>query len=51
MMFGHEDWCFQYDGASAHKPKSTNKWLEEHVPEHITSGPNGDWPANSPDLE
>ena len=24
--------------------------LEEHVPEHITSGPNGDWPASSPDL-
>ena len=33
-----DDWCFQHDGASAHKAKMINKWLEENVPEHITSG-------------
>jgi len=44
------DWCFQHDGASAHKAKLTNTWLEENVPEHITAGPQGEWPANSPDL-
>jgi hypothetical protein len=43
-------WTFTHDGASAHKAKLTNEWLEEHVPNHITSGPEGDWPANSADL-
>jgi hypothetical protein len=49
-MEDDEDWCFQHDAASAHKAKITNAWLEENVPEHITSGPQGDWPGNSPDL-
>ena len=49
-FFGDDDWCFQHDGASAHKAKTVNKWLEENVPEHITSGPAGEWCANSPDL-
>ena len=51
-MFGarNNSWTFVHDGASAHKAKLTNEWLEEHVPNHITSGPTGDWPAKSADL-
>ena len=48
--FDDEDWTFQHDGASAHKAKKTNKWLEENVPNFIASGPTGAWPAQSPDL-
>lgn len=48
--FQRQNWTFLHDGASAHKAKSTNKWLSENVPDHITSGPTGEWPANSPDL-
>jgi len=43
-------WTFQPDGASPHKAAATNRWLEDHVPNYITSGPTGDWPPNSPDL-
>jgi transposase len=51
-VFGarNRSWTFAHDGASAHKAKLTNEWLEEHVPNHITSGPVGDWPAHSADL-
>ena len=28
----------------------TNEWLEQNVPNYIESGPHGEWPANSPDL-
>ena len=51
-LFGarNRDWTFSHDGASAHKARLTNDWLEENVPNHITSGPQGDWPAKSPDL-
>ena len=28
----------------------TNEWLKKNVPKHITSGPAGDWPAKSADL-
>lgn len=52
-MEDDEEWCFQHDGASAHKAKVTNAWLEDHVPSHIVSGtgPAGKgWPGNSPDL-
>ena len=49
-LFKTSDWWFQHDGASPHKAKSTNIWLEKHVPNHITSGPKGVWPGNSPDL-
>ena len=49
-MLGKRKWTFQHDGASAHKAKTVNQWLGKNVPNHITSGPNGDWPANSPDL-
>ena len=44
------NWTYQHDGASAHKAKSVNKWLEENVPAHNTSGPTGEWPANSCDI-
>lgn len=47
---GDDDWTFQHDGASAHKAKVINEWLEDNVPNHITSGSSGKWPANSPDL-
>ena len=43
-------WTFQHDGASAHKDRLTNEWLANNVPEYISSGPTGEWPANSPDL-
>ncbi len=51
-MFGarNNNWTFVHDGASAHKATITNEWLMANVPKHITSGPSGDWPANSPDL-
>lgn len=45
---GH--WTFQHDGATAHSAASTNKWLRDNVPDFIRSGPHGDWPPNSPDL-
>jgi transposase len=44
------DWTFLHDGASCHSAKSTNEWLENNVPNHITSGAHGDFPAKSPDL-
>lgn len=51
-IFGSRNrgWTFVHDGASAHKARATNEWLEENVPNHIKSGPHGEWPANSPDL-
>ena len=51
-VFGarNRSWTYTHDGASAHKAKIANEWLEEHVPNHITSGPQGDWPAKSADL-
>lgn len=48
-MFGGEDWTFMHDGAPAHTAKTVNKWLEEEVPEYISSGQHGEWPGNSPD--
>jgi hypothetical protein len=47
---GRTDWTFLHDGASPHKALATNAWLRLNVPHHFTSGPNGEWPANSPDL-
>src|SRR3954468_10529289 len=32
------------------KAQTTNEWLVENVPNYIESGPHGEWPANSPDL-
>ena len=50
QCFPDDDWCYAHDGASAHKADMINRWLEDNVPDHITSGPSGDWPASSPDL-
>ena len=51
-IFGSSDrnWTFVHDGASPHKARATNGWLEQNVPNHIESGPYGEWPPNSPDL-
>ena len=51
-IFGddNDEWTYQHDGASPHKAKATNTWLGENVPNFIPSGPAGDWPPNSPDL-
>lgn len=49
-MFGNVVWTYQHDGASAHKSRAANNWLEGHVPRYITSGPGGEWPGCSPDL-
>ena len=49
-IFGRSRWTYGHDGAAAHKAAKTNQWLEANVPAFIRSGPNGDWPANSPDL-
>jgi len=47
---GNRSWTFVHDGASPHKARMTNEWLEQNVPNYIESGPHGEWPANSPDL-
>lgn len=47
---GRTDWTFQHDGASPHKAAITNAWLRVNVPNFIPSGPHGEWPAKSPDL-
>ena len=51
-IFGsrNRSWTFVHDGASPHKARATNEWLEQNVPNHLESGPHGEWPANSPDL-
>ena len=47
-MKPRQNWTFLH--TSGHKAKLTNEWLDQNVPNHITSGPTGEWPANSPDL-
>ena len=49
-QFGNRKWTWQHDGASPHKAKKTNKYLEDNVTDFITSGPEGEWPGNSCDL-
>lgn len=49
-IMGTDNWVFQHDGAPAHSARTTNTWLRENVPSYIRSGPGGDWPAKSPDL-
>lgn len=46
-MFQNRPWIFQQDSAPAHKAKTTQQWLKNHVPEFISSD---DWPSASPDL-
>ena len=50
QVFGDADWTFQHDGATPHSDKKTNEWLASNVPHYISSGPWGEWPAESPDL-
>ena len=50
QIFGDADWTFQHDGATSHSDKKTNEWLASNVPHYIPSGPKGEWPAKSPDL-
>jgi hypothetical protein len=45
-----DNWTFLHDGAPAHSDKKTNEWLDANVPAFIKSGPRGEWPAKSPDL-
>ena len=36
-MFQNRSWIFQQDSAPAHKVKTMQQWLENHVPEFISS--------------
>jgi len=46
-LFAGKHWIFQQDSAPAHKAKSTQRWLEENLPEFIAAQ---DKPPESPDL-
>jgi hypothetical protein len=52
IIFGarNTSWTYVHDGASPHKAAEVNSWLTANVPNHIRSGPTGEWPAKSPDL-
>ena len=41
-MFQNRPWIFQQDSASAHKAKTIQQWLENHVPKFISSD---HWPS------
>ena len=49
-IFTRPPWTFQHDGASPHSAEATNQWLQRNVPDFISSGSAGEWPANSPDI-
>ena len=46
-MFQNRPWIFQQDSAPVHKVKTTQQWLENHVPEIISSD---HWLSSSSDL-
>lgn len=46
-MFKNQPWTFQQDSAPAHKAKTTQEWLKNHLPDFISIE---DWPSGSPDL-
>lgn len=46
-MFQNQHWVFQQDSAPAHKARTTQAWLERHVPAFLSPD---DWPSGSPDL-
>ena len=41
-MFQNRPWKFQQDSAPAHKAKTMQQWLENHVPKFISSE---HWPS------
>ena len=45
-MFQNRPWIFQQDSAPVHKAETMQQWLENHVPEFISSE---HWPLASPD--
>lgn len=46
-LFKNREWVFQQDSAPSHKAKTTQKWLQDNVPNFISTE---EWPASSPDL-
>ncbi len=46
-LFAGVDWNFQQDSAMVHAAKSTQKWLEENIPNFIRKT---DWTSGNPDL-
>lgn len=44
--FSGRAWCYLHDRSSQHTSKVTERWLDTHLPEHMTEH----WPPNSPDL-
>lgn len=46
-VFGEEEFVFQQDGAPCHTAASTQRWLQDNVPNFLDKDT---WPANSPDL-
>ena len=47
IMFLNSPWIFQKDFAPAHKAKTMQQLLENHVPKLISRD---HWPSSSPDL-
>jgi hypothetical protein len=47
IMFQNRPWIFQQNSATAHKAKTMQHWLENHVPKFISSGY---WLSANPDL-
>ena len=45
--FQYRPWIFQQDSAPAYKAKNTQQWVENHVPEFISSE---HWPSASLDF-
>jgi hypothetical protein len=46
-LFSGQKWVFQQDSTLAHKAKTTQVWLQRHVPAFISAE---DWLSGSPDL-
>jgi hypothetical protein len=44
--FPGQHWCYLHDRSPQHTSKVTERWLDTHVPEHMSEH----WPPNSPDL-
>jgi len=47
IVFNGQKWVFQQDSAPEHKAKTTQEWLQRHVPTFISAK---DWPSGRPDL-